>query len=175
VLELKLLTGSTWGQTLTDYVTIREPEPGGFGRLTVGPPDFSFAPGNPRDFTLEDVELRLDQPSLSVLGRDGAVRDMTGSPFLKSIGDVSGAVVWVYVPNRGRYLLSLTPRSEFVRAGEVRGTSLRFRMDDESINIGTRSRVAPGDAAFNLYVRREPTWVPTYANANRDAIIIGTD
>ena len=85
VLELRLLTGSTWAQTLTDYVTTRQTEPGGFGRLASGPPDFSFAPGNPRDFSLGDVELRLEQPSVVVLGRDGALRDKdTGSPFLAS-------------------------------------------------------------------------------------------
>jgi hypothetical protein len=175
VLELRLLTGSTWGQTLTDYVTVREPE-GPRVQLELGRMDFSFAPGNPRDFRLEDVELRLEQPSIVALGRDGALRDAdTGSPFLASAGDVAGALVWVYIPNRGRYLLSLTPRSGFTRAGEVRGSSVRFRMDDESINIATRSRIAPGDAAFNLYVKREPKWLPTYTHANRDAIIIGTD
>jgi hypothetical protein len=175
VLELRLLTGGARGQTLTDYVTVREPE-GPRIQLELGQMDFSFAPGNPRDFKLEDVELRLEQPSVIVLGRDGAPRDtVTGSPFLASAGDVAGAVVWVYVPNRGRYLLSLTPRSGFTRAGEVRGSTMRFRTDDESINIATRSRIAPGDVAFNVYVKREPKWVPTYTHANRDAIIIGTE
>ena len=178
VLELRLLTGSTWGQTLTDYVTVREPEvrQQGFRALESETPRFSYAPGPPRDFKLEDVELRLDQPSVVVLGRDGANRDpATSSPFQRFVEEVAGRVVWVYVPTRGRYLLSLRPQAGFSKAGEVRGTGLRFRIDDETISIATRSRIAPGDAAFNLYVRREPKWVPSYPHANRDVLTIGTD
>ena len=167
VLELRLLTGSTWGQTLTDYVTVREPEVRrqGFRALEPTPPRFSFAPGPPRDFKLEDVQLRFNQPSVSVMDRNGAT-------FLEV---VTGSVVWLYVPTRGRYLLSLTPRSGFSRAGDVRGSTLRFAVDGDAITIASQDRIAPGSAAFNLYVRREPKWVPTYAHADRDAIIIGTD
>jgi len=167
VLELRLLTGSTWGQTLTDYVTVREPEVRrqGFRALEPTPPRFSFAPGPPRDFKLEDVQLRFNQPSVSVMDRNGAT-------FLEV---VTGSVVWLYVPTRGRYLLSLTPRSGFSRAGDVRGSTLRFAVDGDAITIASQDRIALGSAAFNLYVRREPKWVPTYAHADRDAIIIGTD
>jgi len=167
VLELRLLTGSTWGQTLTDYVTVREPEVRrqGFRALEPTPPRFSFAPGPPRDFKLEDVQLRFNQPSVSVMDRNGAT-------FLEV---VTGSVVWLYIPTRGRYLLSLTPRSGFSRAGDVRGSTLRFAVDGDAITIASQDRIAPGSAAFNLYVRREPKWVPTYAHADRDAIIIGTD
>ena len=167
VLELRLLTGSTWGQTLTDYVTVREPEVRrqGFGALEPTPPRFSFAPGPPRDFKLDDVELRLDRPSIFAAGRDGAT-------FLE---EVTGAVVWVYIPTRGRYLFSLTPRAGFSRAGEVRGSTLRFAIDGETVSIASRDRIAPGDAAFNLFVKREPKWVPTYMHANRDAMSMGTD
>ena len=167
VLELRLLTGSTWGQTLTDYVTVREPEVRrqGFGALEPTPPRFSFAPGPPRDFKLDDVELRLDRPSIFAAGRDGAT-------FLE---EVTGAVVWVYIPTRGRYRLSLTPRSGFSRAGDVRGSTLRFAVDGESISIASRDRIAPGGAAFNLYVRREPKWVPSYPHADRDVLTIGPD
>ena len=167
VLELRLLTGSTWGQTLTDYVTVREPEVRrqGFGALEPTPPRFSFAPGPPRDFKLDDVELRLDRPSIFAAGRDGAT-------FLE---EVTGAVVWVYIPTRGRYLFSLTPRAGFSRAGEVRGSTLRFAIDGETVSIASRDRIAPGDAAFNLHVKREPKWVPTYMHANRDAMSMGTD
>lgn len=167
VLELRLLTGSTWGQTLTDYVTVRAPEarPEGFRALEPTPPRFTFAPGPPRDFKLQDVELRLDRPSVFAAGRDGAT-------FLE---DVTGAVVWVYIPTRGRYLLSLTPRSGFSKAGDVRGSTMRFAVDGETISIVSRDRIAPGGAAFNLYVRREPKWVPSYPHANRDVLTIGTD
>ena len=31
-----------------------------------------------------------------------------------------------------------------------------------------------GDAAFNLYALRDPTWKPTYANANTSAFMMGS-
>jgi hypothetical protein len=167
VLELPLLSASR-GQRVTDYVTVRQPESRleGFGFRVVegGRPDFTFAPGPARDFKLEDIELRLDQPSVST--------DRTSATFLEV---VTGRVVWVYVPTRGRYLLSLRPQSGFRKAGDVRGSTLRFAIDGEAITIASRTRIAPGNAAFNVYVKREPKWVPTYAHANRDAIIVGAD
>jgi hypothetical protein len=176
VIALTLLTNTTGrsDQRVMDYFTVREPFQATFDAAE--PPTFSFAGGTPRDLKLDDVELRLDRPGVVALGREGAVRDTgAGSPFLRSADDVSGAVVWVYVPKRGRYLLSLSPRQQsgFVKGGEVRGSGLRFRMGDELINIVARSRIAPGKAAFNLYVLRQPAWKPTYPNANLDTIHIG--
>jgi hypothetical protein len=167
VLELRLLTGSARGQTLTDYVTVREPEVRreGFRALEPAPPRFAFAPGPPRDFKIDDVELRLNEPGIYAAGREGVTfREV-----------VTGAVVWVYIPTRGRYLLSLTARSGFSRAGDVRGSTLRFTVAGETISIMSRDRIAPGDAAFNLYVRHEPKWVPSYPHANRDVLTIGSD
>jgi hypothetical protein len=166
VLELPLLVASR-GQRVTDYVTAREPESReGFGFRVVegGRPDFAFAPGTARDFKIEDVELRLDQPSVST--------DRTAATFLEV---VTGTVVWVYLPTRGRYLLSLRPQSGFRKAGDVRGNTLRFTVDGDAITIASRTRIAPGSRAFNLYVKREPKWVPTYSHANPDALIVGTD
>lgn len=166
VLELPLLLASR-GQRVTDYVTVREPDVReGFGFRVVdgGRPEFAFAPGPARDFKLDDVELRLDQPSVST-GR-------TAATFLEV---VAGRVVWVYVPTRGRYLLSLRPQSGYRKAGEVRGSTLRFASDGDAITIASRTRIAPGGTAFNLYVKREPKWVPAYPHANPDAVTVGTD
>jgi hypothetical protein len=83
-------------------------------------------------------------------------------------------VVWFYLPNRGRYVLSLLPRSEFGfrRAGEVRGSTVRFTIGSETFTLLTADQVAPGQAPFNLYVLHDPTWKPTYAHANVDAFIV---
>ena len=82
----------------------------------------------------------------------------------------------LHVPNRGRFLLSLMPHPGlgFRRAGEVRGSSLRFTVGSDTFSIASGRRVAPGRSAFNLYVLHQPTWRPTYANANLDAFTIGS-
>jgi len=166
VLELNLLTTES-GQTLTDYVTIQQPSRRFDGFESVPAPTFHFTPGPPRDFLLSDVQLALVAPRLSINGKPERVSD-------RANGSARGAVVWFYLPNRGRYVLSLLPRPElgFRRAGEVRGSSVRFTIGGETFTLLTADQVAPGQAPFNLYVLHDPAWKPTYANANVDAFIV---
>ena len=171
VLELNLLTNAGWGQTLTEFVTVQAQEPAraeGF-QVQRAPREFTFAGGTPRDFRAEDVDLRLREPRVSINGH-------VDESSLKTIGDEAGPIVWIYVPNRGRFLLSLIPRPElgFRRTGEIRGSSLRFTVGGDTFSIASGSRVAPGQSAFNLYVLHQPTWRPAYANANLDAFAIGS-
>ena len=90
--------------------------------------------------------------------------------------EATGAVVWLYLPERGRFLLALRPQPKlgFQRAGEVRGSVLRFTLGGETVSVVCGSRIAPGQAAFNLYVLHDPTWRPTYANANLSVVNIGS-
>lgn len=162
VLELALLTNDAWGQRMSEYVTLQEPRQQGFNQEP--PREFAFAVGPPRDLTAGDIELRLDRPQVTT----------TGMTTFKSPGGDSGPIVWMYLPGRGRFLLSLTPRNGFRRAGEVRGTSLRFIVDGQTYSVVSSSRIAPATAAFNLYVLRQPEWKPTYRNANLDTIHIGS-
>jgi hypothetical protein len=181
VLELTLLTNDAWGQQMSEYVTLQEPRRQGFDPEP--PREFAFAVGSPRDLNAADVELRLDRPqvtttypstdapqSLGVATREGSGVTAT----FKSPGGDSGPIVWIYLPGRGRFLLSLAPRPSFRRAGEVRGSSLRFIVDGQTYNVVSSSRIAPPSAAFNIYVLRQPEWKPTYTNANLDTIHIGS-
>jgi hypothetical protein len=88
-------------------------------------------------------------------------------------GDAVGSIVWIFVPGRGRFALSLIPRGEFRQAGTVRGTSLSFTIDRNTYTVTSASRIVPGRAAFNLYVLHQPGWKPTYDNANVDTVHIG--
>jgi hypothetical protein len=179
VLELTLLTNATWGQRMTDYVTLQPaPAPGFNVRLR----EFAFGTGRPRDFTVADVVLTLSDPSVTVTRSriwqlasppraDNGNR--VGAPLNRPTrGEASGSVVWIYVPGDGRFLLSLIPRGEFVRAGSVRGTSLTFTLG-ETYNVTSATRIVPGDGAFNLYVLHQPGWKPDFPNANLDTVHIG--
>ena len=181
VLELTLLTNDAQRQQLSEYVTLQEPRRSGFNYEP--PREFTFAGGTPRDFATGDVELQLQEPRVNTTGLsltapqapplEWASRDSADQTAFKSPGSAAGPIVWIYVPGRGRFLLSLTPRSTFQRAGEVRGSSLRFTVDGQTYDVWSSSRIAPATAAFNLYVRRQPEWKPSYPNANLDTIHIG--
>jgi hypothetical protein len=168
VLELTLLTNSTWGQQISEYVTLQEPRRQGFD---LEPPrEFAFASGAPRDFSAADVELRLQEPRVTRTYPSADIPTVT----FKSRGEAAGPILWMYLPGRGRVLLSLTPRNGFRRAGEVRGSTLRFVVDGQTYDVVSTSRIAPATAAFNLYVLPQPDWKPTYANANLDTVHIGS-
>ena len=169
VLELNLLSNDNWGQQLTEFLTVQEvSRPEGFFRLDGTSREFSFAAGRPRDFTVADVVLRLKDPRVFINGRfeDSSAR---------TLGEETGGVVWIYIPLRGRFLFSVipSPKQGFNRAGEIRGNSLRFTVGGNTYSVNSAARVAPGTAAYNLYVLHQPEWRPSYANANVDVVSIG--
>src|SRR5262249_13124489 len=139
---------------ILDYVTVK------------GPPsdaawDFVYGAGTPQDFRAEDAALELRTPQISVNGQSGASAIPTGVVAY-------GAAVWLYLPKRGRFILSLTPHPDldFVKAGDVRGSTLSFTIGDDTFSLVSASRIAPGQRPFNLYVRHEPEWRPPDGNAS---------
>jgi hypothetical protein len=92
-------------------------------------------------------------------------------------------LVWVYLPDHGRYILSLTPRPAlgFKRAGEMEYPAYRFavgdvRIDLDSFDLSARQggpAVAPPKGVFNLYVLHDPTYEPT-SSRDQGKAVIGT-
>jgi hypothetical protein len=169
ILELTLLTNSGTGQRIVDYVSVQEPlRKAGFQESRPNERDFSYATGTPRDFTTSDVELRIHAPRLSVNGKldpSTSARD----------DDAAGAYVWIYAQNHGRFILSLSPHPGFSKTGEVRGSNLTFKDGSDTYSISAASRIAPGQAAFNLYVLHQPDWKPTYLFADLSAFNMGAE
>jgi len=144
IIALDLMTNPATGQKIVDYARIQNPQR----------PVYTAA-GPARDFTAEDAELRLAEPRVTL---NGKLLDATGDFG----GGVSGALAWFYLADRGRYILSLVPRSHlgFQKAGEVRGTSLVFTLDGDTFRLESAARIAPGYAPYNLYVLHDPAWRP---------------
>jgi len=168
IMELTLLTNSATNQKIVDYVAIQEPTVKG---TPVHPPqdrDFSYATGTARDITSNDVEMWIKAPRLTINGK------LEESTALHS-DDVTGAFIWFYVPKHGLFILTLGPHAElgFHKAGEVRGSSLLFTLGTDSYTLSAGARIAPGQAAFNLYVLHEPDWKPAYLFADVSAFSIG--
>jgi hypothetical protein len=88
-------------------------------------------------------------------------------------GGVTGAAVSFYIPDLGRYFLSLAPHPElgFQKAGEIRGSSINLKIGSDEITLECNGRVAPGDAPYNLYVLYDAGWRPKDANA-RNAFLM---
>lgn len=171
ILELTLLTNSGTGQRIVDYLSLQEPMRT-VPQFSFQPPpakrDFSYATGVPRDITTSDVELRIRDPRLSVNGKqDPSTNTRTE--------EAVGTYVWIYIQNHGRYILSLSPHPGFSKTGEVRGSNLTFKDGSDTYSISAASRIAPGQAAFNLYVLHQSEWKPTYLFADLSAFNMGAE
>jgi hypothetical protein len=143
-IAVDLLVNAATGQKIVDYIHIQDQKRAVY-----------TASGVAREFTIEDVELRLMDPRVSV---NGKLLEATAG----HTGGVAGAAVWFYLPERGRYFLSLFPhtRRGFQKAGEIRGSTLNFTTGGERITVECNGRIAPGDAAYVLFVLHQPEWRP---------------
>jgi hypothetical protein len=111
--------------------------------------------GAARSFSAADAEMRLQMHHVSINGK--VDRDVDATRI------ANGSLVWFYAPGHGRYILSLTPRPDlgFVQAGEIRGGLVTFSVDQDNIAMESPTMVAPGDAAYVLYVLHDANWSPT--------------
>ncbi len=170
VIAVDLMMNPATNQKIVDYVVLQNPSQSwSFDRFNASSQrDFGYTPGTPRDVSLEDVGLRLTEPRVSI---NGKADDAT----TRSMGEISGSAVWIYLPNRGRFLLSLVPHPElgFQKAGEVRGTSLSFTLGADKFVLSSAKTIAPVDAPFNLYVLQEQGWRPSYPHADTSAFLMG--
>ena len=144
VVAVDLMMNPATNQKIVDYFVLQGPsEFWSWNQLSGIRPEFSYPTGDPRDFGVEDASLRFAQPHLKM---NGKAEEVSG------VSDLSGPIVWLYVPNHGRYVLTLAahPEAGFRKAGEVRGTSLSFAVGDDKFSLtstkpitAARRRVQP--------------------------------
>jgi len=115
--------------------------------------------GTAREFHVEDAEMHLVQPRVTLNGTP------QGSPMRGGQG-ATGTLIWFYLPNRGRYILSLAPRPAlgFVKSGEVRGGAIQFKIEGDEFLMESYTPIAPGSAPYILYVLHDGDWEPTARN-----------
>ncbi|HYI93769.1 MAG TPA: hypothetical protein VEX68_09520 [Bryobacteraceae bacterium] len=143
-------------------------------RISATRPPSAFIPqipsvsGNARDFMVGDAALQILQPRITL---NRSLQATSGPGFR----NVLGPLVWLYLPEHGRFILSLASRAPlgFKNAGEVRGGVITFTLGKDSIKLECMSPIATGDAAYNLYVLHEEDWEPT-ADSQKHLPALGT-
>lgn len=146
VILLPLMEGPR-GYRIVDRIQVSTRTPAG----SAFPPE-----KEPRDFTMLDVSLQLHEPMLS---RNGKPLEPNGRLNLNGIG---GPIVWLYVPDRGRFLLSILPHQgyAFERSGTIQGNRLTFSAAGDSYVCQTKFPILSNTGTWNLYVRHEPGYRP---------------
>lgn len=180
--ELTVWVDPATGQKLIDVLQV-QPPPSLLRRaagpaVTVSPmmsssllrrdsPPVPTVEGTAREFRADDAEMRLAQPVITLNGAP--------VPAYVRTGNAAGTLLWFYLPKHGRYILSLTPRAElgFVKAGEIRGGMIKFKVDGDELAVESFQPVAPGNAPYVLYVLHDKEFEPT-SHDQTDRTLVGS-
>ncbi|HET8546980.1 MAG TPA: hypothetical protein VFL57_03210 [Bryobacteraceae bacterium] len=138
-IALDLFVNPATGQKIVDYITVQIVQS---RTLT--------ASGPARDFSVAEGALDISAPRLSI----------NRKPAGAWAGVMIGSPVWIYIPGRGRFIFSLEPRPDLglQKTGEIRGSTLEWRWGGDQFSLSTERRIAPGEAAYNLYVFHDPAY-----------------
>jgi hypothetical protein len=98
-----------------------------------------------------DVILHITTPTLRV----------NGAAMPKGIvasGSLARKLVWLSVPGRGRFLLSLAPYAgySFQKAGVVSASSISFTLNGVRYECRSREAITESSGNWNVYVLSEP-------------------
>jgi hypothetical protein len=115
----------------------------------------------PRDFTPDAVELSMNDYRLLING------DVVA--FGKS-GGCAGALIWFYLPGRGRFIFSLVPREryEFQKVGVVDNDKIEFTIKGAHYEWISSAPVLRGGGVWNLWVLHDPNYTPLVADSSAE-------
>jgi GWxTD domain-containing protein len=143
---LDVLVNPKTGDKITDYVTVSLSE----ARLR----KTSTVESVPRDFTLEDVMMKMINYQLFINGELVAGGKRSGA--------AAGPVIWFHLQERGRFIFSLTPHAgyDFQKLGTIERNRMKFTLNNELYEWVSDVPVVDAGGPWNLYVLYDPNYVP---------------
>jgi hypothetical protein len=111
----------------------------------------------PKDFTLDAVALGVKKYSLL----------LNGNEVIKSKSSIgcSGALLWLYIPERGRFIFSLVPREgyDFAKIAVLDENRIAFTIDNEHYEWVSSESILPSGGTWNLWVLHDPNYTPLFS------------
>ncbi|HSK73157.1 MAG TPA: GWxTD domain-containing protein [Pyrinomonadaceae bacterium] len=109
-----------------------------------------------RDFTPDDVKMRLTSPKLLINGSLGAFR---GSEWK---GIIEGSVIYFYIPGKGRFIFSLFPHNNFnfQKNAALESNKITFDSNGERFELISDEPIVNGGGDWNLWVLSDPDFKP---------------
>ena len=142
--SVDLLINKNAGVKFIDVVKVS------FDRSSLGEPPVPRA----RDFSADAVAMEMKDYSLFLNDElIGTGKSKTGT---------SGALLWLYVPQRGRFIFSLVSRAHFAfeKVGTVSPNKIEFSIRGEHYQWLSSSPILREEGTWNLWVLYDPTYVP---------------
>lgn len=145
--SLDLLVNSESGVRIVDVVSVT------FDRATLRE---GYLESAPKDFTLDAVALSMKNYSLTING------NLIGKS--KSSIGAEGALLWFYIPERGRFIFSLVPREgyNFAKVAVLDGNRIEFTVDGERYEWLSSASILPTGGTWNLWVLRDTGYTPIF-------------
>jgi hypothetical protein len=146
--SLELLVNHESGAKIVDVVSVT------FDRTTLRESNLESAP---KDFTLDAVALGVKNYILLINGNEV-------SKSKSSIG-CSGALLWLYIPERGRFIFSLVPREgyDFEKIAVLDENKIAFMIDGERYEWVSGASILPSGGTWNLWVLRDSKYTPLFS------------
>jgi hypothetical protein len=112
----------------------------------------------PKDFSLDAVMLSVKGYQLVMDGRQVAKSKAT-------VG-CRGSLLWLYIPERGRFIFSLVPREgyAFEKIGVLEGDKIRFVVDGEQYEWLSTVPILPSGGTWNLWVLQDRNYTPLFSS-----------
>jgi hypothetical protein len=112
----------------------------------------------PKDFTLDAVSLSIRGYRLLVDGK------LVGRS--KPTVGCTGALLWLYIPQRGRFIFSLVPREgySFEKVGMLDDNRIEFVVDGEHYEWLSEVPILPNGGTWNLWVLRDAQYTPLFSS-----------
>ncbi len=145
--SLDLLVNSESGVKIVDVVRVT------FDRSTLRE---GYIDSAPKDFTLDDVALSVKNYSLTINGK------LIGQS--KSSIGCEGALLWFYIPERGRFIFSLVPREgyNFAKVAVLDENRIEFTVDGERYEWLSSASILPNGGTWNLWVLHDTGYTPMF-------------
>ena len=116
-----------------------------------------------KDFTLDAVSLAVKNYELMIDGNLVAKS--------KSKLGCEGSLLWIYIPDRGRFIISLVPREgyAFQKIGLLDDNRIEFVANGEYYEWTAGESILPNGGAWHLWVLHDPDYTPFLFNSERAA------
>jgi hypothetical protein len=122
-----------------------------------------------RDFTLDSVEMAVKDYKLYINGR----RVSGGRP---SQG-FAGALLWFYVPDKGRFIFSLTPRAgyDFEKVARIEDNKISFTIGEDVYEWVSSTPIVGSGGKWNLWVLRDKRYSPSVFYVPKETTETGSE
>jgi hypothetical protein len=99
---------------------------------------------NAEEFALQVTSITLNGQPVKLTGVENS--------------SLTGAAAIFYLPGHGAYFLSLEPRPHFEQAAHVEGRKLWFELDNDRVEIQSKSRLLTKSESKVVWVRHDPSF-----------------